>query len=58
MNETLELGAHKLKPAGKAKNWAYITFRDEAAREKALDALQGYKWKNCVFKVSVSNVFM
>lgn len=52
LNETLDLNAHKVKPAGKAKCWAYITFRDEAGRGKALAALQGYKWKNCVLKVS------
>lgn len=52
LNETLKLNAHKLKPAGRAKNWAYVNFRDEAAREKALGVLEGYKWKKSTFKVS------
>lgn len=52
LNDTLKLNAHKLKPAGRAKNWAYINFRDEAAREKALAVLDGYKWKKSIFKVS------
>lgn len=53
LNETLQLGAHKIKPAGHRKNWAYIAFRDEQARTRAMEALQGYKWKKAMFSVTV-----
>ncbi|KAG7171198.1 tRNA (uracil-5-)-methyltransferase A-like [Homarus americanus] len=52
VNDTLQLKAHKIKPAGYGNNWVYINFRDQKAREKALVVLDDYEWKKCRFKVS------
>lgn len=54
LNETLQLKAHKIKPAGPNKDWAYITFRDEKSRAKALAVLDEYKWKKCVLTSSIA----
>ncbi|XP_076046862.1 uncharacterized protein LOC143028527 isoform X1 [Oratosquilla oratoria] len=47
LNQTLKLSAHKVKPAGVGKSTAYVNFKEEAARQKALQKLEGYKWKKC-----------
>lgn len=52
LNETLQLKAHKIIPAGPYKNWAYINFRDEKSKQKALVILDEYQWKKCTFQVS------
>ncbi|KAK4319103.1 hypothetical protein Pmani_009936 [Petrolisthes manimaculis] len=54
LNETLQLGAHKVKPAGYRKNWAYIAFRDQPARTRAMEVLQGYQWKKAKFSVTTA----
>ncbi|XP_037801253.1 tRNA (uracil-5-)-methyltransferase homolog A-like isoform X2 [Penaeus monodon] len=54
LNDTLQLNAHKVKPAGQGKTWAYVTFRDEKARQKALVVLDKYKWKKCILTSSIA----
>ncbi|XP_068241172.1 uncharacterized protein [Palaemon carinicauda] len=54
LNETLPLKAHKIKPAGSNKDWAYVTFRDEKSRTKALTVLDEFKWKKCVLSCSIT----
>ncbi|XP_068212340.1 tRNA (uracil-5-)-methyltransferase homolog A-like isoform X3 [Palaemon carinicauda] len=54
LNETLQLKAHKIKPAGNNKDWAYVTFRDEKSRTKALTVLDEFKWKKCVLSCSIA----
>ncbi|GAB1607960.1 tRNA (uracil-5-)-methyltransferase homolog A [Argonauta hians] len=42
----VNLGLHPIKVKGfPQKGFAFITFRDETAREKALTTLHGYQWK-------------
>lgn len=53
LNETLQLKAHKVKPAGPRTNFAYVAFRDQEAKDKAMVILDEYKWKKAVFRVSV-----
>ncbi|XP_068235453.1 mitoferrin-1-like isoform X1 [Palaemon carinicauda] len=52
LNETLQLMAHKIEPAGSNKDWAYVTFRNEKSRTKALTVLDEFKWKKCVLSCS------
>lgn len=47
-----------MKPAGQGKTWAYVTFRDEKARQKALVVLDKYKWKKCILTSSVRMKFI
>ncbi|XP_068224644.1 tRNA (uracil-5-)-methyltransferase homolog A-like [Palaemon carinicauda] len=54
LNETLQLKAHKIKPAGSNKHWAYVTFRYEKSRTKALTVLDEFKWKKCVLSCSIA----
>ncbi|XP_066944925.1 tRNA (uracil-5-)-methyltransferase homolog A-like isoform X3 [Macrobrachium rosenbergii] len=54
LNETLQLKAHKIKPAGNNRDWAYITFRDEKSRTKALAVLDEYQWKKCTLTCSIA----
>lgn len=52
LNETLQLKAHKVKPAGPGKNWGYVTFRDQKAKDKAMVVLDEYTWKKSTFSVT------
>ncbi|XP_068235455.1 tRNA (uracil-5-)-methyltransferase homolog A-like isoform X3 [Palaemon carinicauda] len=54
LNETLQLMAHKIEPAGSNKDWAYVTFRNEKSRTKALTVLDEFKWKKCVLSCSIA----
>ena len=49
-----DLEAVKIKRAFK-KSYAYVTFRDEATRQKALETLQDVKWKKNTLKVDCAD---
>ena len=35
-----------MKPHGPDRSWAYVNFRSQEEKDKALKVLDGYKWKN------------
>ncbi|GIY46716.1 hypothetical protein CDAR_250811 [Caerostris darwini] len=45
LNSTLNLNTRKVKAIGNPPHFAFITFKDEKDRDKALDTLSGYQWK-------------
>lgn len=53
INEKLQLNAVKIKPP-KKRHWAYISFRDEESRERAIETLNGAVWKNAKLTAQVS----
>lgn len=55
LNQTLNLNSHKIKAMGSRSTWAYVTFKSEKDREKAMNALAGYKWKGRVLTVKRAN---
>lgn len=63
LNEKLELNANKIKPPKRGSGWAYICFRSEESREKAIKLLNGIEWKHAkltarvsIFYISVVNL--
>lgn len=54
LNEKLQLDASKVKPPKRGGGWAYICFRSEENREKAITALNGAEWKKSKLMARVS----
>ena len=56
LNEKLELNASKVKPPRKGGRWAYICFRSEEFRNKAITVLNGIEWKRCKLTAHVKQI--
>lgn len=56
LNEKLNLGCVKLKVPRKGSHWAYVSFRNDDDKLKAIEVLNGYKWKGRTLKASVCNI--
>ncbi|XP_075220489.1 tRNA (uracil-5-)-methyltransferase homolog A [Lycorma delicatula] len=54
LNEKLKLGSNKIKPPKKGSSWIYVCFRSEKDREDALQALNGYTWKNKLLTADIA----
>ncbi|CAL4073565.1 unnamed protein product, partial [Meganyctiphanes norvegica] len=52
LNVDLQLSSHKIKPAGGGR--AYVNFKNEEARDKALTVLHKYKWGKCVMSAEIA----
>ncbi|XP_058794553.1 tRNA (uracil-5-)-methyltransferase homolog A [Phymastichus coffea] len=55
LNEKLQLDANKIKPPKRGSGWAYICFRSEEGREKAITALDGTEWKKSKLSARIAN---
>ncbi|XP_001603783.1 tRNA (uracil-5-)-methyltransferase homolog A isoform X2 [Nasonia vitripennis] len=55
LNEKLELNANKIKPPKRGSGWAYICFRSEENREKAIKVLNGIEWKHARLTAHAAN---
>ncbi|XP_067010006.2 tRNA (uracil-5-)-methyltransferase homolog A isoform X2 [Anabrus simplex] len=54
INEKLKLGSNKVKPPRRGSYWAYVCFRSEEDRQKALTALNGFMWKSKKLSASIA----
>ncbi|XP_011500831.1 PREDICTED: tRNA (uracil-5-)-methyltransferase homolog A-like isoform X2 [Ceratosolen solmsi marchali] len=55
LNEKLCLNANKIKPPRKGSGWAYVCFRNNECRDKAISVLNGIKWKHAQLTAHVAN---
>lgn len=54
LNDKLKLNSSKIKAPRQRSSWAYICFRSDEDRNRAIETLNGYKWKGRILKASVS----
>lgn len=45
LNNKLQLASNKLKTPRRRSPWAYVCFRNDEDKAKAIDIITGYKWK-------------
>lgn len=45
LNEKLKLNSSKIKSPRQGSSWAYVCFRTEDDRNRAIEVISGYKWK-------------
>jgi tRNA (uracil-5-)-methyltransferase len=57
LNEKLQLNANKIKPPKRGSGWAYVCFRSNESRDKAINVLNGIKWKHAQLTAHV-NIFI
>ncbi|XP_055933673.1 tRNA (uracil-5-)-methyltransferase homolog A-like isoform X1 [Argiope bruennichi] len=55
LNSNLKLHPRKVKAIGNPPHFAFITFRDEKDRDKALNQLNGYQWKGKTLSAKKAN---
>lgn len=53
LNEKLDLQSCKVKPPKRSSEWLYVSFRSEEGRQKAIETLNGFLWKNCKLSAQV-----
>lgn len=57
LNEKLNLGSNKIKTPRRNSPYAFVCFRNDSDRDKAIEILNGLKWKGKVLTVHVSYFF-
>lgn len=58
MNEKLNLGSNKIKTPRRNSPYAFVCFRNDSDRDKAIEILNGLKWKGKALTVHVSYFFL
>lgn len=53
LNVRLQLNSSKIKAMRAGNPWAYVCFRNEQDRDKAIETLNGFKWKGCILEAQV-----
>lgn len=54
LNEKLNLGCAKLKVPKRGSHWAYASFRNDEDKLKAIEVLNGFRWKGKTLRAGVS----
>ncbi|KAL0272185.1 UNVERIFIED_CONTAM: hypothetical protein PYX00_005262 [Menopon gallinae] len=54
LNQKLKLGSNKIKVPSKNSFWIYVCFRSEEDKKKAIETLNGYKWKGNVLSADTA----
>lgn len=54
LNEKLKLNSNKIKTVRRNSPFAFVCFRNEEDKNKAMEVLSGYKWKGKELQVTVS----
>ncbi|KAJ8676069.1 hypothetical protein QAD02_011855 [Eretmocerus hayati] len=55
LNDKLQLNASKIKPQKKGNHFAYVCFRNDDDRMKAISVLDGIEWKRSVLSANAAN---
>ena len=54
LNDKLDLQSCKVKPPKRSSEWLYVSFRSEEGRQKAIETLNGFLWKNCKLSAQIA----
>ena len=57
LNDKLQLKASKIKPPKRGSGWAYVCFRSEESRKKAITAINGVEWKRAKLTAQVKKIW-